>query len=253
MFLFCLLTLMKEKTMHTDESSSKFNGKNIYVRNYSNVLNVLYKIHKHKGHDPIKEDNILTRYLGGIMGDHDTTLYSYGTKNYECNIHVGRYLQEIIELAPNVRWADDMKALIFRMKNSREIAMAYGAKNFSTDKINEYNKEFDDILESAKEEDKEISSKTFRGKAEKLRRRLLKYKLNHLYFIYDFDVPFDNNLSESDIRVFKIKTKVSGGFRSLRGAQLFADALSIVKTAKKRKMNPMVAIESVFNNCVLFN
>ncbi len=245
--------LMRERIMQTDESSSKFNGKNIYVRNYSNILNVLYKMHEHKGHDPIKEDNILINYLGGIMGDHDTTLYSYGTKNYECNIHVGRYLQEIIELAPNVRWADDMKTLLFRMKNSREIAMAYGAKSFSTDKINEYNKEYNDILESAKEEDKKIPSKTFRGKAEKLRRRLLKYKLNHLYFIYDFDVPFDNNLSESDIRVFKIKTKVSGGFRSLGGAQLFADALSIVKTAKKRKMNPMVAIESIFKNLVLFN
>lgn len=245
--------LLEEKTMYTDESSGKFNGKNIYVRNYSNPLNVLYIMHEHKGHGPIKEDNILPRYLGGIMGDHDTTLYSYGTKNYECNIHVGRYLQEVIELAPSVRWTDDMKTLLFRMKNSREIAMAYGVTNFSTDKINEYNKEYDDILESAKEEDNKIPSKTFRGKAEKLRKRLLKYKLNHLYFIYDFDVPFDNNLSESDIRVFKIKTKVSGGFRSLNGAQLFADALSIIKTSKKRKMNSMVAIESIFKNQVLFN
>ncbi len=102
--------LMSEKIMHTDESSSKFNGKKIYVRNYSNILNVLYKMHKHKGHNPIKEDNILTRFLGGIMGDHDTTLYSYGTKNYECNIHVGQYLQEIIELALMLdgRWYENV-------------------------------------------------------------------------------------------------------------------------------------------------
>lgn len=244
--------LLSEKTMLTDETTSKNNGKNIYARNYSNLRSVLYKAHSNKGHGPIKEDGILTRFLGGIMGDHDTTLYNYGTKRYECNIHVGRYLQEIIELAPDVRWVHDMKTLLFKMKNTRETAIAFGCSCFTQDKIDEYNLEYDRIISNALEEDKSIKSKIFRGKAERLRRRLLKYKLNHIYFIYDFEVPFDNNLSESDIRVFKIKTKVSGGFRSLKGAQYFADALSIVKTAKKRKMNPTKAIESIFNNQVLF-
>lgn len=240
------------KTIYTDETSSKSNGKKIYTRNYSNLENVLYKMHQKKGHDPIKEDGILTKFLGGIMGDHDTTLYKYGTKRYECNIHVGRYLQEIIELAPDVKWVHDMKTLLFKMKDTREIAMAFGCTYFNDEKIADYNQEYDKILSEALTEDKSINSKTFKGKAEKLRKRLLKYKLNHIYFIYDFEVPFDNNLSESDIRVFKIKTKVSGCFRSEEGAQYFADALSIVKTAKKRKMNPTKAIESIFNNQVLF-
>lgn len=244
--------LHKTKTIYTDETSSKNNGKKIYTRNYSDSDNVLYKMHLHKGHEPIKEDGILTKFLGGIMGDHDTTLYKYGTRRYECNIHIGRYLQEIIELAPDVRWVHDMKTLLFKMKGTREIAIAFGCSCFTQDKIDEYNQEYDKILSDALVENKSIKSKTFRGKAEKLRRRLLKYKLNHIYFIYDFEVPFDNNLSESDIRVFKIKTKVSGGFRSLKGSQYFADALSVIKTAKKRKMNPTKAIESIFNNQVLF-
>lgn len=240
------------KTIYTDETSSKSNGKKIYTRNYSNLENVLYKMHQNKGHEPIKIDGILTNFLGGIMGDHDTTLYKYGTRRYECNIHVGRYLQEIMELAPDVKWVHDMKTLLFKMKDTREIAIAFGCTCFEEEKIAEYNQEYDKILSDALVEDKSIKSKTFKGKAEKLRRRLLKYKFNHIYFIYDFDVPFDNNLSESDIRVFKIKTKVSGGFRSLEGSQYFADALSVVKTAKKRKMNPTEAIESIFNNQILF-
>ena len=69
---------------YTDETGTKFNNAKLYVRNYSNEENVVYKVHKHKGHNPIKEDNILPKFLGGIMGDHDTTLYSYGSKNYEC-------------------------------------------------------------------------------------------------------------------------------------------------------------------------
>ena len=210
-------------------------------------------MHPNKRHDPIKADGILTKYLGGIMGDHDTTLYKYGTKRYECNIHVGRYLQEIIKLVPDVKWVHNMKTLLFKMKATREVAIEFGCTHFIQEKLNEYNLEFNEVLESSLLEDKNIKSKTFRGKAEKLRRRLLKYKMNRIYFIYDFEVPFDNNLSESDIRIFKINTKVSGGFRSLKGAQYFADALSVIKTAKKRKMNPTKVIESIFNNQALFS
>lgn len=88
----------------TDETGTKFNKKKLYIRNYSNEENVVYKVHKHKGHAPIKEDNILPRFCGGIMGDHDTTLYSYGTRNYECNIHLGRYLMELMENIPDTKW-----------------------------------------------------------------------------------------------------------------------------------------------------
>ena len=62
-------------TGYTDETGVKFNKKNIYIRNYSNEESVIYKTHKNKGHKPIIEDNILPRFCGGIMADHDTTLY----------------------------------------------------------------------------------------------------------------------------------------------------------------------------------
>lgn len=65
---------------------------------------MLYKIHKNKGHKPIKDDDLLTRFCGGIMDDHDTTLYSYGSKNYECNINLGRYLMELMENIPDTKW-----------------------------------------------------------------------------------------------------------------------------------------------------
>ena len=42
------------------------------------------------------------------MGDHDTTIYSYGTKNYECNIHLGRYLEELIQNISEITWPTKM-------------------------------------------------------------------------------------------------------------------------------------------------
>ena len=245
--------IMNGKTTFTDETGTKFNGKRMYVRNYSNENTVIYKVHKNKGHQPIKEDNILTNFLGGIMGDHDTTLYSYGEKNYECNIHVGRYLKELIENIPDTKWPFLMYDLIFRMNNTRKIAMCYGLDKFDREKIKEYETEYDNILKLAKEENKNIHSSYYKtNKAIPLYNRLKKYKKNHLYFIKDFSVPFDDNLSEQDLRIFKNKTKISGGFRSMKGAQSYVDALSIIKTSVKRNINPFDSIKAIFNTQGLF-
>ena len=241
------------RTGFRDETATKFQKKKLYVRNYSNEENVVYKVHKNKGHKPIKEDNILPKFCGGIMGDHDTALYSYGNKNYECNIHLGRYLMELMENMPDIKWPSLMYDLIFRMNYTKKIAMAYGLTKFSDDKIKEYKEEYDRILELAKAENKQIKSSYYRvNKAQPLYNRLVKYKQNHLYFIEDFKVPFDDNLSERDLRIFKNKTKISGGFRSINVAQNFADALSIIKTSIKRNINPFESIYNIFENKVLF-
>ena len=244
--------LLNSPLLYTDETGSKYNKKNIFVRNYSNEENVLYLPRLHKGHRGILDDNILPRFCGGIMGDHDTTLYSYGSKNYECNIHVGRYLEELIQNVFEIYWPVRMKELIFRMHNSRKLAIQFGSRQFNDDKIGEYKKEYLEILDIAKEENKTIKSSYYKEKANKLYRRMTKYMDNHLYFIEDFEVPFDDNLSERDLRIFKNKTKISGGFRTMNGAQSYVNALSIIKTSIKRNINPFDSIIAIFNNKILF-
>lgn len=244
--------ILNGKNLYTDETGTKFKKKNIYVRNYSNKETVIYKAHKNKGHNPIIEDNILTSFCGGIMGDHDTALYSYGTRNYECNIHLGRYLEELIQNVTNISWSCKMKELIFKINNTKKIAIEYELNKFDSNKIKEYEKEYDEILKSALEENKNIKSSFYKDKANKLYRRLKKYKKNHLYFIKDFNIPFDNNLSERDLRIFKTKTKISGGFRSMEVAKDYVNALSIIKTSIKRNINPFESIKAIFDDQVLF-
>lgn len=186
------------------------------------------------------------------MAEHDTTIYSYGEKRYECNIHLGRYLEELIQNIDNISWAKSMKEFIFELNKKRKSEINKGNKNFVEEKIKEFENKYDEIVELGLKENKLIKSSYYKEKVNKLIRRLRKYKENHLYFIKNFEVRFDNNISESDLRVFKIKTKISGGFRSMNGANNYVDALSIIKTSIKRKINPFEFIKAIFNNQDLF-
>ena len=64
--------------------------------------------------------------------------------------------------------------------------------------------------------------------------------------MYDFSVPFTNNLSERDLRMPKAKQKISGGFRTKGGADAFARIRGFVSTVKKRGKNVMDGMVAIF-------
>ena len=64
-----------------------------------------------------------------------------------------------------------------------------------------------------------------------------KFKSDVLRFLYDFTVPFTNNQAERDLRMMKVKMKISGGFRTFAGARTFACLRSVIATAKKQGWN----------------
>lgn len=245
--------LLNSKTMHTDETSSKYNGKNSFVRVYDNDNNALYKAHLKKGHNPIKDDNILPNYNGIIIADHDTTVYKYGLDHAECNVHISRYLEEIKQNIKGIKFPKEMQLFLNKINKQKKENMLKNINSFTQEEIDEINNKYDLIIKEGRIELGQLKSSFYLDKAITLINRLSKYKHNHLLFAYDFDVDFNNNMSEQDLRIYKIKTKVSGGFRSIEGQTWYANALSIIKTSIKRDINPYASIKDIFDNKALFS
>lgn len=67
-------------------------------------------------------------------------------------------------------------------------------------------------------------------------------------FMYDFNIPFDNNQAEIDVRMIKVKQKISGTFRSTSGAIYFARIRGYISTIKKKDVEVLKCLESIFTS-----
>ncbi len=244
--------LLNGKYQHTDETTTKENGKDSYYRGYANENNALYKYHHHKGDTPIEEDNILTNFHGTIISDHDVGIFKYGTSNQDCVIHIGRYCIEANQNVYETSWQMKLYEFLLRCERTRKMAIFYGMRKFERKDLENMEIEYNQILELGKQENASISSTYWKDKEDALLNRLIKYKDSVLFYLHDFSIPYDNNFMERALRMIKGKTKVSGGFRSTRGGERFGYIMSIIKTAKLRRLNPLDCIKQIFKGEVLF-
>ena len=237
--------LLCAKTVGTDATVMTVNGKQAYIRNQSTKNAVLYSAMEKKNLDELKETGILSEFTGTLVHDHETALYHFGTAHGECNVHLLRYLKKNTEETGN-HWSSEMSELLIAMNTERKERMSAG-KVFTLSELDAYERAYNELLEKGYRENKVTKGRYAKQEEKTLLNRLSKYKENHLLFLRDFDVMFENNISERDLRKCKNRQKISGGFRKQSGIEMYCTIMSIVETCKRKNMQVFENICKIFN------
>lgn len=239
--------LLRSEVNHKDETMLYCNGDPRWLHVLSNKLATIYYYHKKRGNEADIEKGILRIFTGILVHDYMKGLYRFQCDDAECNAHILRYLQFTVECY-NRQWAKDLKSLLLDIKDKIKEEMIVGYNCLKTEDILKYENKYSDIIRQGKEEfiNDKNPHKDYNGDDMKLLRRLGDYQDNHLAFMYDFRIPFDNNLAERDLRMIKAKKKISGCFRSDKGGEAYTDVKSYLSTMKKQSKNLYESIRLAF-------
>ena len=139
-----------------------------------------------------------------------------------------------------------MISLLCSMNVKRKELIKQGITCFSEDAIRKYEQEYQNLIIKGRSENKKTSHKYAGSEERTLLNRMEKYAHNHLLFLHDFEVPFENNISERDLRKAKNRQKMSGGFRKESGNKMYCSILTIIETLKRRNMGMIENIKKLF-------
>ena len=243
-------TLLNKQVLCTDATVMTNNGVLNWVRNISSQDTVVYSAMEKKNIDELKRLDVLNEFAGTLVHDHETALYHFGLQHGECNVHLLRYLTKNIEDTGN-SWAMKMRSLLCEMNEARKQRIK-DKSTFSEEEISAYERAYCELINLGRQENHTTKPKWAKQGENSLLNRLEKYMQNHLLFLRDFAVPFDDNMSERDLRKCKNRQKMAGGFRSFDGLNMFCSILTVVETAKRRSINPFTAIFNLLDGKPLF-
>lgn len=238
--------LLNQDIVSTDATTVSVNGVQSYIRNFSIKNTVIYQAMKSKTIEAMSRLNFLKQYTGILMHDHETALYHFGTDHAECNVHIIRYLRKNTEDTKHT-WSDQMISLLCNANKTRKEIAAQGIQLFSAEEICTYENKYKEYITLGRKENLKTEHKYAKSDETTLLNRLEKYSHNHLLFLHNFAVPFDDNMSERDLRKAKNRQKMSGGFRKDSGHEMYCSILTIIETLKRREMAMLEHISRLFD------
>jgi hypothetical protein len=239
--------LLNSPAMNVDETSLRVDKKNYWIHVYSAGDTTLKLLHRRRGTEAINALNIIPRYSGTIIHDCWASYLSYNHCDHGlCGSHIVRELTGIIE-SNGYKWAVNMKALL--LETCRKVSKRK-KKKLSQKQYANLQKRYRNIIKRGEIELPAIPEKPNgkRGKiaksdAHNLLERLKDNESSVLLFSKKSEVPFTNNRAERDLRMAKVKQKVSGCFRKEIYAQAYCRISSYLQTMANKGYNPLIAIQ----------
>ena len=246
----------ESEVVHADETGFYIEGERHWLHTASTEELSYYAAHPNRGQKAVDEIGILPACEGVLVHDAWPTYFKYKQADHAlCNAHLLRELTAVVENAGHV-WAQWMLALLLAVKLLVADAFLSGDDQLPPEQLTRLHQMYDTIvsygLQEAPLPAKPSTTKGRRGRVKKSKARNLverfeKHKKAILRFAHDFNVPFDNNLAERDIRMMKVQQKISGHFRSQEGAAIFCRLRSYTATLRKQGKRVWHALGSLFS------
>ena len=225
-----------------DETSMNINGKLNWIWTWQNQSLTYLVASDNRGFKTI--ENTFANGLPNAVVNHDryAAHFKMNAKHHQiCIAHLLRelnYLDELYDIKSS--WSKDFKQLLYdaiELKKQQSVADYY-RPNQNRDKL------FDRL--------NHLVHCTIGDDCEKiltLQKKLRSHRNYILYFLLQPNVPPDNNGSERAIRNVVVKRKISGQYKSMDGAIIFATLRSVIDTAIKSGQNALNALYSIAIFC----
>lgn len=243
----------QSEVVHFDETGLRVEAKTQWLHVASTAELTYYAVHAKRGTEAMDAIGILPSFGGTAVHDHWKPYFHYAGAHALCNAHHLRELTYVHEQYDQA-WGKDMMDLLLEAKAAVEASPPHSLGEPSKQR-KRIETRYDAILAqglvanlppaaSARAPKKRGRPK--QSKPKNLLDRLRDFKPQVLAFLSDSRVPFDNNQGERDIRMAKVRQKISGTFRSQPGAQSFCRIRGYLSTVRKKHANVMQALASVF-------
>ncbi|MCB0614310.1 MAG: IS66 family transposase [Phaeodactylibacter sp.] len=243
--------LQQEEVAGFDETTVRAQGRQAYAHVASASKHTFFYLGK-RDYATMDEMGILPEFKGIAIHDRYANYFGYNCEHGLCNAHLLRDLEAVIE-QNNDYWACELQQLLKNINKAVKRAKAQGKTAFSASHCAQYRQRYMNWVKAglklhpAVEKLPGSKGPPKQSKTHNLLTALRDYADEVLRFMYDFRVPFDNNRAERDIRMLKVKMKISGFFHSLETGNRFLRIRAFLSTAKKQGYSAFEALKQLFS------